>query len=134
MPLCAEIDVGEAVALGVAVGPLKIIDKTPSVASDRWGCCLYYSKFKVQMMSVAVLSSTAARTALSSVACTARPNDPPWFGSTAICFTNLPSFVNSTISLGWFGSGLMPSLLVTSRWPFGAAASPSAPWRWTLSW
>ena len=30
-PLGAEVDVGEAVTLGVAVGPLEVIDQTPGV-------------------------------------------------------------------------------------------------------
>lgn len=44
--------------------------------------------FSVQISRVAVLSFTAAKTAVSGLDRTARPNDPPCAGSTESCFTN----------------------------------------------
>ena len=63
------------------------------------------------MVRVAVLSSTAAKNAVCPLTFTANPNEPPCAGSTLSCLTNWPCWVNSTISLGWFGSELITSLL-----------------------
>jgi Ring hydroxylating beta subunit len=60
----------------------------------------YSCSFNVQIRNRLVASSTAANWAVSPWVSTASPNEPPWAGSTEICFTNLPSIVNSTISLG----------------------------------
>jgi len=59
-----------------------------------------YGRGNVQIRSTGTLSSTAANRAVSPLTVTARPNEPPKFGSTEISLMNLPPTVNSTISLG----------------------------------
>src|SRR5258708_34375456 len=89
---------------------------------------LYSGVVNVQIRKRLTLSSTAASFAVFLlILSTASPNDPPGLGSRDISLTKCPSIVNSTSSLGCAGSGLIESLLVTNKWPFGDIANPSAP-------
>src|SRR5712664_363570 len=69
------------------------------------------------MSSTTVLSSTVANTNPSSSGLNARSNAPPGAGLTENCSTNCPSAVNSTTSLGWFGSGFTASPCVEIKSP-----------------
>jgi hypothetical protein len=92
-----------------------------------------YRRFRTysttQVSSTVVVSSTVAKTNPSSSGLSARPNADPGAGSTENCETNCPPAVNSTISLGWFGSGFTASPCVEIKSPFRANASPRGPCR-----
>ena len=95
---------------------------------------VYSGTVNVQIRKKLMLSSTAASFAVFLLTVSAAspnapqdPPGPPGLGSRDICLTNFPSTVNSTSSLGCEGSGLIASLLVTNKWPFGDIANPSAP-------
>ena len=79
-----------------------------------------------------VMSLTAANWRRSRELAT--PNAPPCVVLIENCPTNLPVLVNSTSSLGWFGSGLIASPLAVIRLPSPTKVRPSGPRRWALSW
>jgi hypothetical protein len=76
---------------------LKRLTFTPERTAKAMG----HGNWKVQIDRALTLSSTKANRPISSSEPeTLSPNEPPVFWSTDISLTNLPSVVNSTISLG----------------------------------